>query len=104
MSIGQRWRKDGMQNVKVILARCLKLLGQLNSSVFVLIILLVGAIWAAYQIGKIVNKFGGFEKERQETRDNLTSIKDNMAKINATLMALNEIYLITIKITNHSSK
>ncbi|MFH1030285.1 MAG: hypothetical protein V1770_03440 [bacterium] len=30
LSIGQRWRKDGMQNVKVILARCLRLQNKNN--------------------------------------------------------------------------
>ncbi|MFH1029647.1 MAG: hypothetical protein V1770_00120 [bacterium] len=75
----------------------IKLIGQMNISVFVLMLILIFAFWAAYQIGKMVNKFGGFEKERQETRDNLTSIKDNMAKINATVELLYKSHLSTVQ-------
>ncbi|MFH1564619.1 MAG: hypothetical protein ABIC82_02090 [bacterium] len=71
----------------------LKLIEQLNSSVFVLLAILVLAFWAIYKIAAMVTLFGGFKEERAETKKDLTDIKKDVAKVTATVDLLYQSHL-----------
>lgn len=75
----------------------LKLVEQLNSSVFVLLGLLFLAFLAVYKIACMITKFTTFENNNEKTSNTLDSIKDNVAKTNATVDLLYQAHLATLQ-------
>lgn len=71
----------------------LKLIEQLNSAVFVLIAILVLAFWAIYKVAAMITLFKSFKDERTETKNDLTDIKKDVAKVTATVDLLYQSHL-----------
>ena len=59
----------------------LKLIEQLNSAVFVLILVLLVTIWVVWKLSSVVTLFGGYKEERKEVKDDLHQIRKDIAKI-----------------------
>lgn len=70
-----------------------KLIEQLNSSVFVLLAILILAFWAIYKVAAMVTLFKSFRDERTETKNDLTDIKKDVAKVTATVDLLYQSHL-----------
>lgn len=75
----------------------LKLIEQLNSSVFVLIVILIIAFWATYKLGWIINLFKSFKERNKETGNDIKSIGRTLSAVKATTDLLYKAHLNTIK-------
>lgn len=75
----------------------LKLIDQLNSSVFTLLAILAAAFWAIYKLGGINKMFGDFKDKNKELDSNIGGIKDVLATIKATTDLLYQAHIQTIK-------
>lgn len=86
----------------------LELIKQLNSSVFILVGILITAFWALYKIGGIVTDFKNSKEKQKSTDDkidsyndkiyeNFRTITDSLSDIKATTKLLYEAHLRTVK-------
>lgn len=57
----------------------LKLMEQLNSSIFVLLLILVGAFWACYRLGGVITNFKIFKDDSKGIKDNIETIKESLS-------------------------
>lgn len=75
----------------------LKLLDQLNSSVFTLVAILLVAFWAIYKLGGVVKTFEDVKDKHKEMDTNMSGIKDTLSSIKATTDLLYQAHLSTVK-------
>ena len=75
----------------------LALIDKLNSSVFVLIILLLLAFWVVYRAGKITNSFKNFETKNDKIDAAIYEMKDSLLQVKATTELLYQTHLSTVK-------
>ncbi|MFW9882589.1 MAG: hypothetical protein ACFFG0_56730 [Candidatus Thorarchaeota archaeon] len=73
------------------------LIEQLNSSVIILLIILITIGWLLYKGGSLVTKFGVFDNEIKDIKKDVRDIKDNVSGIDATVKLLYQAYLGTVK-------
>ena len=78
----------------------IELTKQLNSSVFILITLLLLSFCVVYKAGKIVGSFKIFETKNNKIDDAIHEIKDSLSKVKAITELLYQTHLSTVK--NHS--
>ncbi|PIR92951.1 hypothetical protein COT99_03505 [Candidatus Falkowbacteria bacterium CG10_big_fil_rev_8_21_14_0_10_43_10] len=86
----------------------LKLIEQLNSSVFVLLLILIIAFLVCYKAGGIVNSFKSFKEDNKSVKDRIEdvketllskidSVKDKLSDIKSTTDLLYNAHLQTVK-------
>ena len=75
----------------------LKLIDQLNGAVFVLVVILLLALWFCYKIGGIVKTFSGIEKRNDRFDENLDNIKEGLFSVKATVELLYKKELSTMQ-------
>ncbi len=75
----------------------LKLIDQLNSSVFLLFGILLVAFWALYKLGGVVKMFDIFQQKNKDLDTHVHSIKETLATIKATTDLLYQVHVATIK-------
>lgn len=75
----------------------LALIEQLNSSVFVLVAILVVMFWLVYKSGGWVQAYKDFQDKNGKTETKIDSMKENIALIKATADLLYQAHLSTIK-------
>jgi hypothetical protein len=75
----------------------LALIKQLNSSVFILIALLLLSFWIVYRAGKIASSFKIFESKNDKIDVAIYEIKDSLSKVKATTDLLYQTHLSTVK-------
>lgn len=75
----------------------LKLVEQLNSSVFVLLACLLIIVWIVYKAGNISANFGEIKNKNKKFDDDIDTIKTDVASIRATTQLLYQSYLSTVK-------
>lgn len=75
----------------------LKLIEQLNGSVFTLLALLFVAFWAIFKIGRIVETFGMFKDKNTDLDKHVSTMKDSLSAIKATTDLLYQAHLSTVK-------
>jgi len=56
----------------------LKLIEQLNSSVFVLLLILIIAFLVCYKAGGIVNSFKSFKEDNKSVKDRIEDVKETL--------------------------
>jgi hypothetical protein len=75
----------------------LKIVNELNSSVFVLIAILVVALWGMFKLGMIINHYNHFSKKQDKFDHSLDTIKDSLSLIKAKVDIIYNKYTNTIK-------
>ncbi len=75
----------------------LQLIEQLNSAVFVLMLLLIISFLVVWKLSDVVSQFRFQKEKNKKIDDNLDSIKDNMASVKATTDLLYQNHLQTVK-------
>ncbi|MFA6474796.1 MAG: hypothetical protein WCV88_01180 [Patescibacteria group bacterium] len=75
----------------------LALIQQLNSAVFVLVLILILTFWLAYKSGGWVKAYKDFEGKSDKFDVKIDAINSNIAKIQATSDLLYQAHLSTIK-------
>lgn len=78
----------------------LKIVEQLNSSVFTLMLILIVFFVLVYKLGGIVKTFDGFKEKNKEAETNIGQIKEILSEIKATTKLLYDAHLKTV--SNHS--
>jgi len=81
----------------------LALINKLNSSVFVLLAILLLAFWVVYIAGKITSSFRIFEKKNENIDTTLHDIKDSLAKVKATTDILYQVHLTHLSTVKNQS-
>lgn len=75
----------------------LQLIAQLNSSVAILMLLVILAFWATYKLGGILKSFNFFEKNNSKFESNIDTIKNDLSEAKATVNLLYQAHLKTIE-------
>lgn len=75
----------------------ISLIQQLNSSVFVLICILVLCFWGAYKVGGIKTYFTETKDKNDKIDGKIDSIKDVLSKVQATADLLYQSHLLTVQ-------
>jgi len=75
----------------------LELTKQLNSSVFILLAILVVAFWLIYKAGRMTESFSGFTKKSDKIDTSIDAIKESLASVKATTDLLYKKQLSTMQ-------
>ena len=78
----------------------LSLIGQLNGSVFTLVVILVLMFFVVYKLGGVVKSYKDFESSKEKNETKMDDIKTSLAKITATTDLLYQSHLSTVKSTS----
>ena len=75
----------------------LKLIEQLNGSVFILTVILMFAFFLTYKIGGVIKSFCGIESRNDKFEKNIDGIKDDLADIKAVNKIIYKHFTDTVK-------